>query len=169
MKKFLVALLIVSCLFTLAACGSGGSSGSPYDDTALKDRIAQLEQELADMRSGAGTSTIYSLGETAFVYSNGIKVFSIKYVSANPDDTHSFEVTNFSLPSSITSDYIYAIIVYINSGSSSLTTHGHDYLRKDENCVITTGPTNPGGVEKYIYFSYDSNRIPYAIFEITHL
>ena len=78
----------------------GGSAD--YDDSALKERIAELEALLDPTQT-----PIYELGETFAYVSAGIPLFSIKVeITAEYPDAYTLTLTNFNMPNAQKDTYI---------------------------------------------------------------
>ncbi|MCL2061383.1 MAG: hypothetical protein FWH03_01995 [Firmicutes bacterium] len=99
MKKKLVVLVLSAVLCFAAFASLAGCS----DSSELESRIAQLEQELEELRqnnsSGGGfdgTLKIYELGDTAVVYNGTVPIYQFTYVSKTAAQA-AFTIKNISI------------------------------------------------------------------------
>jgi len=134
---------------------------SNYDDSSLIGRIAALEKHIF----GSDTLPVYNMGESFTLVSNGIKLLTIKYVSAQTTELpyeHTFLVTNHNLHSSQISLYLTRAF----PTTSSLSIFNSSFvigMNTSEEIIIQSGTT-----ESNIYFGYFSNTmfLPYVVFRI---
>jgi len=175
MKKLSIVLISVLCLFALAACGGG-----IYDDTVLKDRIKQLEQDYSKLeqdysdlqsvvdsllQSNSTDAKIYDLGETFTYVSAGISLFSIK-VETHPTVTNAVRVTitNLNMPGYAPNDFVKGR--YPSGNGFATMTFSTAILSINEESV-EGGTVSASSTYLYLGFPMANNAIiPYAIYKI---
>ena len=187
MKKLVVfALAIVMCLATLSftACG---------DTSQLEKRIAQLEQELATAKQAGGIKgdtgpqgpqgpkgepgasngnvdelPIYKFGETATIYFNSVKMFSITYKEKPTVTSFNFYFTNYGLGRCYTDDVISGHLQGPASSDVASFTIQRTFITLDTTDFLLVGShANYGGLNlDRIYFYSKNSLLTYAVFEI---